>query len=248
MLSGTNMRNLYVLALVVLVSVGLGLSFWFGQTERSELVVAPHSLQSLEGFQTQLPLSRENLALYSHVVFGIQPEAREHQQALPILLQALTQSGLPFESLVIDSTLGLDQTQFPGATWVNFSTEASSFLDQYGALLTSQRKVIFILSNFQSSQLVKGNFVDGLKQRLGLSVLSFSFVRVPQYREHEGRLEISCSVSVADNVGSGSLGCQMLQLARRFYYRWPKEGQYLFALEKVQASDWLIYLQQPQRL
>jgi hypothetical protein len=242
------MRNLYVLALLILVSIGLGISFWFGQGERSELVLAPQALNTLENFGAQLPLSAENLAPYSHVILGIQAEATEHQEALPILLQTLTGSGLQYESLVIDSTLGLDQAKFPGATWVNFATEARSFLDKYGALLTSQRQVIFILSNFQSSQLVKGNFVDGLKKRLNLNVLSISMVRVPQYREHEGRLEISCSVSVVDSVGSGALGCQMLQLARRFYYQWPKEGKYLTAIERVTASDWLLYFQRPQNL
>lgn len=237
------LKKLYWVVLVVVILAGLTMVLYYGTKPR------PVPKIKLSNFETPTVLSKalllrlnQEIKLSPIIVLGVDPKEEVHFEVWQNFFAANQDPLTKYSSLVMDKDLG-HADQFPGALALNTVEDFETVvLGLQGAIQRNER-VAILVPTIYSSQLVHANFVHRLKERLGMEITSISLSGFPRTREAEQTMPIACIVEGVDDVGTGTLGCMIVQMSRNQYRNQKVEsGKWVGLAEQVGLKDYLVLL------
>lgn len=237
------LKKLYWIILVILVLAGVALVLYYGTKPRP---VPKIKLSNFEepGVLSRSLLLRLNLEIKNSpvLVIGADPKEEVHFLVWQKFFEANQEAGSKYDSLVVDKDLG-HADKFPGALALDTLEEIETVIAGVQGAIERNERVAILVPTVYSSQLVHANFVQRLKERLGQEVTSISLSGFPRTREGEKTMPIACVVEGVDDVGTGGLGCMIVQMSRNQYRNKKVEsGKWVGLAEQVGLRDYLVLL------
>ena len=231
------------IAFISLLVFGMGVVLYFGISPKPipKITLSEFSGPDLmaEALIIRLRQEMQNSPVIFLGVDSEQPSQLEIWKDL--LLRIKDDPKLKFDSLVLDSSLP-DIANFEGAE----KMDVREGIDELGQSLQSailhQQRVAVIAPNIYTSQLIHQNPVSVFKQKTGVQPLSLSVSGFSRSRSGESEMAIPCVVQAIDEVGTGPLGCMILQEGRTLYRKKMKPGYvgHVGLVDQVGANDYLV--------
>lgn len=233
--------KLLVSGFILMVLAGVIFTLKFGMRPR------PLPKINISSFETPLKLAesielrlREEIKSMPILILGYQPEKPHQLELIKEFLKSNKEPGMNYETVVADEHLELP-TELGVSEKIDTNQKVEALAQGLKTALEQKRRVALIVPSIYSAQLVGGNVADLLKRQYQLPITSFTVVELPRTREQEKEVSIPCLMTDADNTGTGSLGCAILQAGRATYRKKMPPGFRTGMMDQRGSSDYFIF-------
>ncbi|KHD88673.1 MAG: hypothetical protein OM95_07660 [Bdellovibrio sp. ArHS] len=174
------------------------------------------------------------------VLFGVTPNHIEDMELLRGFFEANQEQGSKYDVIVVEPMLPYVEL-FNSSMRVDIKNEMDRFVDGVNKAREQGLRVAAIVPNIYSSQLLKKNPANRLKEEYKLDVVSFSVTKFPVTRQQEEAFQPKCAVEEGkDLAGTGALGCMIQNIARKTYRKKFEDNKYSGMMEQTGAKDYII--------
>lgn len=174
------------------------------------------------------------------LLFGVTPNFIEDMELVRGFVEANQTQGMKYEVIVVEPMLPYVEL-FNSSMRIDIKEEMSRFVEGVKKAREQGLRVIAIVPNIYSTQLLKNNPVSRLKEEYKLDVMSFTVSKFPVTREQEEVFEPKCILETgADMAGTGSFGCMVQNMARKMYRKKFEDNKYAGLMDQTGAKDYLI--------
>lgn len=176
------------------------------------------------------------------VLLGVTPNQIEDMELWRGFIDANNQPGSKYDIIVGDPKLPYLEL-FPEVVHMDIQEEMPRFVEGVKHARANGQRMAVIVPTLYSSKLIRGNPANRLKSNFAIETTSFSAVKFPSTREHEAAFTPKCEMeSGKDLAGTGSLGCLLLEIARKTYRKTLEPGRYSGMMEMTGTNDYLVLL------
>lgn len=174
------------------------------------------------------------------VLLGVTPNKIEDMELWRGFFEANQEPGSKYDVIVVEPMLPYVEL-FVSNMRIDIKEEMSRFVEGVQKARAEGLRVAVIVPNIYSSQLIKKNPANRLKEEYKLDITSFSVTKFPVTREQEESFEPKCQLEEGrDLAGTGHLGCMIQNIARKAYRKKFEDGKYSGMMEQTGAKDYLI--------
>lgn len=237
------MKYLYWIGAVAVIGLGIYFSANFS--------IQPQSIPKIKFSQVKTPeeLGKgvyERLRLEIReapiVLLGVTPNHIEDMELWRGFFEANQEAGSKYDVIVVEPMLPYIEL-FNSNMRIDIKDETARFVEGVQKARAEGLRVAVIVPNIYSSQLLKKNPANRLKDEYKLDVVSFSVTKFPVTREQEQAFEPKCVYEEGkDFAGTGPLGCMIQNIARKTYRKKLEQNKYSGVMEQTGAKDYLILL------
>ncbi|WP_413612705.1 hypothetical protein [Bdellovibrio sp. HCB-110] len=176
------------------------------------------------------------------VLLGVTPNKIEDMELLRGFFEANQEPGSKYDVIVVEPMLPYVEL-FSSNMRIDIKAEMDRFVEGVKKARAEGLRVAAIVPNVYSSQLLKKNPANRLKDEYKLDIVSFSVTKFPVTREQEQFFEPKCELEEGkDLAGTGALGCMIQNIARKTYRKKFEDGKYSGMMEQTGGKDYLILL------
>ncbi|WII72534.1 hypothetical protein QJS83_01450 [Bdellovibrio sp. 22V] len=235
------MKYFYWICAVAVIALGI-----FFATQFS---IQPKSIPKIKFSQVSLPeelgkgiYERLRLEIKESpiVLLGVTPNHIEDIELWRGFLEANQEQGSKYDVIVVEPMLPYVEL-FPSNMRIDIKEDMNRFVEGVKKAREQGLRVAVIVPNIYSSQLLKKNPANRLKEEYKLDVTSFSIMKFPVTREQEEAFEPKCVVEAGkDFSGQGPIGCMVREIARKTYRKKFEDGKYSGLMEQTGSKDYLI--------
>ncbi|KYG68630.1 hypothetical protein AZI87_05180 [Bdellovibrio bacteriovorus] len=174
------------------------------------------------------------------VLFGVTPNQIEDMELLRGFFEANQEAGSKYDVIVVEPMLPYVEL-FNSNMRVDIKNEMDRFVDGVKKAREQGLRVAAIVPNIYSSQLLKKNPANRLKEEYKLDVVSFSVTKFPVTRQQEESFEPKCVIEEGKDLsGTGPLGCMIQNIARKTYRKKFEDNKFSGMMEQTGAKDYII--------
>ncbi|KYG70548.1 hypothetical protein [Bdellovibrio bacteriovorus] len=174
------------------------------------------------------------------VLLGVTPNQIEDMELLRGFFEANQEAGSKYDVIVVEPMLPYVEL-FNSNMRVDIKNEMDRFVDGVKTAREQGLRVAAIVPNIYSSQLLKKNPANRLKEEYKLDVVSFSITKFPVTRQQEESFEPKCVIEEGkDLAGTGPLGCMIQNIARKTYRKKFEDNKFSGMMEQTGAKDYII--------
>jgi len=176
------------------------------------------------------------------VLLGVTPNQIEDMELWRGFFEANQEPGSKYDVIVVEPMLPYVEL-FSSNMRIDIKEEMPRFVEGVKKAREQGLRVAVIVPNIYSSQLLKKNPANRLKEEYKLDIVSFSVVKFPVTREQEAAFDPPCVFEEGkDMAGTGALGCMIRNIARKTYRKKFEDNKYSGMMEQTGAKDYLILL------
>lgn len=180
------------------------------------------------------------------VMFGVTPNYVEDMEVVRGFVEANQTPGSKYDVIVVEPMLPYVEL-FVSSMRIDIKEEMQRFVDGVKKAREQGLRVLVIVPNIYSSQLLKNNPAYRLKEEYKLDVMSFSVTKFPVTRAQEASFEPKCFLQEGtDYAGTAALGCMIQNIARKTYRKTFESNKYSGMMEQTGAKDYLILFNRNQ--
>ncbi|NUN06012.1 MAG: hypothetical protein HUU57_09635 [Bdellovibrio sp.] len=237
------MKYLYWIGAVAVISLGIYFAANFS--------IQPESIPKIKFSQFKAPedLGKnlyESLRLEVReaplLLFGVTPNAIDDMELVRGFHEANQEPGSKYDMIVVEPMLPYVEL-FDSSMRIDIKEEMSRFVEGVQKARAEGLRVLVIVPNIYSSQLLQKNPANRLKADYKLDFVSLTVSKFPMTREQELSFEPKCAYEEGKDIaGTGVLGCMIQTLARRTYRKKLEPNQYSGMAEQTGPKDYLILL------
>lgn len=238
----SNMKTKFLVSgFLIMVLAGVFFTLKFGLQPRPLAKINISSFETPLKFAESIELRlREEIKATPILILGYQPEKPHQLELVREFLKSNKEPEMSYEAVVADEHLDLP-TEIGVSEKIDTNQKIEALAQGLKTALEQKRRVVLIVPSIYSAQLVGGNVADLLKRQYQLPIGSFTVVELPRTREQEKEVTIPCLMKDADNTGTGSLGCAILQAGRATYRKKMPPGFRTGMMDQRGGSDFLIF-------
>lgn len=225
----------------VLLVLGLALALLVGRKPRPEVVIPLQSIESPAAYALKVHEQiQKQIKQTPILVLGYQAEHPEQFEVVRALLQNIQATDSKFDTWIAEDKLDL-----PELWQVPEKVQMSGDLGPIGLGLKQGleqgRRILVLVPSVFSSPLISTNLADQLDRRFHLPVLTVTLAELPRTREDEKSVTIPCAMPDADSIGTGVLGCAILQAGRSTYRKPTSPNSRIGFMDQRSPSDFLVF-------
>ncbi len=214
--------RLYIPAMVLILTVGMGFALKFGYKQVPPIVMSPSFFdQPAEIGAVVFRRFYEPIREAPTVAFGIPLEPEFHRDILKGFLLAAEQSGFHFDQIIAEQQMpDLDLGGVTVTTVIKTATNSdtqSELVDAVTKAEAAGHHTLLYLPTVFSTHILTGNPLLRLEKAVGHSIFSFSTGALPLANDQEYLVDPACLGTERDSSGTSDLGCAILMAARPFY-------------------------------
>lgn len=231
--------------MAVVVLLGLIAVMYYGVQPRAIAKIKISEFTNLEEASNAIQLRlRQELQMNSVLLIGVESGKTELENlAQTLLLRQMSDPIFNRQTLFIDQDLEQLMPSLSGLVGERLSVQKDK--DRLlSALRTANEKklnVAVVLPAEFAAGMLKDSAAEFLHKN-EIKFLSLIFMSLSRNREQEQQTTIPCRVADHDLEGTGSLGCEAIQLARMNYRKKMHAGQWVGLLSQVSATDYLFLI------
>ncbi len=174
------------------------------------------------------------------VLLGVTPNQIEDMELWRGFFEANQEPGSKYDMIVVEPMLPYVEL-FNSNMRIDIKEETARFVEGVKKAREEGLRVAVIVPNIYSSQLLKKNPANRLKDEYKLDVVSFSVTKFPVTREQEQVFEPKCTIEEGkDLAGTGALGCMIQNIARKTYRKKIEDNKYSGLMDQTGAKDYII--------
>lgn len=235
-------KAIYWVTALIVLSVGITICVYFGIQPKSIPKIKLSYLKTSREFGDAMVLSSQPaIDKTKLILLGVLPEMSSHKELIPEMVDSLRRK-YPNLVVIVDFRFGLKESLHADAE-INPDVGNSDIATLIEAPLRLDKRILLILSVVHTSSLIKRNLINGLREQFAGQVMGLTIGNFPRSREEESDSLIRCQTEEADPTGYGSLGCMVLAMSRRNYYKRSKEvtmnSGYVGMMDQVGLFDFL---------
>ena len=237
------MKYLYWLAALIVIGVGVYFSthFSIGPETITKIKFAQFSSPEELGKKVFEDLKAEVKAA-PIVILGVTPNKIEDLELWRGFFEANQEKDSKYDVIVVESMLPYVEI-FNTAMHVPVKEEMDRLVEGIRKAREQNLRVAVIVPSIYSSQLIKSNPVERLKEEYKLDVTSLTVAKFPVTRDQERTFEPKCIDSgEVDPAGTSALGCMIRNTARKSFRQKFEAGKFTGTMEQTGAKDFLILL------
>lgn len=237
------MKYLYWISAVAVIALGIFFAVNFS--------IQPQSIPKIKFSQVSTPEElgkgiyerlRLEVKAAPVVLLGVTPNKIEDMELWRGFFEANQEKGSKYDVIVVEPMLPYVEL-FDSNMRIDIKEEMPRFVDGVKKALSEGLRVAVIVPNVYSSQLLKKNPANRLKDEFKLDVVSFTVSKFPVTREQEEVFDPKCEMDEGrDLAGTGAFGCMVQNIARKTYRKKFEDNKYSGMMEQTGAKDYLILL------
>ncbi len=239
------MKTFYWVGAFIVISGGIALSLFFGGIESRAVQKIKYSkVDTPEKFGAAVFARLREEIRQSNVLFlGVDPYQEEHYKMWQGFIHASNIPGYAYQVISIDPQLPHKSVmQFSGE--IDIQKDAKRFISGVQQAIKDGQRVLFIFPSVYVSQLIKQSPASVLQSQYQIKVMTMTASNFPQSREEEKDFEPTCVVE-NDTKGTGTLGCEIFEMARNTYRKVHDPKKYAGLMSLVGLDDYLVLFNPP---
>jgi hypothetical protein len=235
------MKYVYWVSAIAVIALGIYFASVFS--------IQPQSIPKIKFSQVELPETLgkgifERMRLEVHeapiILLGVTPNHIEDLELWRGFLQANTEKGLKYDMIAVEPMLPFVEL-FSSSMRIDMKDDMVRFVEGIKKAREQGLRVAVIVPTIYSTQMLKGNPADRLKNEFKLDITSFSVTKFPVTREQEEAFEPKCEVEAGKDLeGTGPLGCMIREIARKTYRKKLEQNKFTGLMEQTGEKDYLI--------
>lgn len=236
-------KYLYWISVVAIVGLGLYFAMSVSVHPETQTILKWSQFSTPEEFgKSVFEQVRADVKKSPVLFLGVTPNKIEDMELWRGFLEANQEPGSKYDVVVVEPMLPYVEL-FASNMRIDIKEDMSRFVEGVQKARSEGLRVVVIVPNIYSSQLLKKNPVNRLKEDYKMEALSLSATKFPVTREQEESFDPKCVMEEGkDLTGTGPLGCVILNLARRTYRFKMEDNKYSGLMEKLSPADYLILL------
>ena len=235
------MKYLYWLGAIAVVALGIYFSMSFS--------VGPESIPKINFTQVSVPedLGKQvfdklklEVKAAPILVFGVAPGHTEDMELIRGFFEANQEAGSKYEVLIVEPMLPYVEL-FNTGIYIPMKEDMPRLVEGIQKARAQGLRVVIVVPNIYSSQLLPNNPVDRLKSEYKMDLTSISISKFPLTREQEETFDPKCfDGGAVDPAGTSPLGCVVRNMARKTYRKKFEANKYSGALDQTGPKDFVI--------
>jgi hypothetical protein len=220
----------------VLIVLGVAAVVYFGVKPRPVVKIKFSQFENSMVVANSISLSlMQELRETPILIVGIDPQEPFHKE---IALQIWRNGG--YDSLLVDSAIPHADLK---AEAFNIKDDVDRFIGGIDGVLDKHLRLMVIVPQFESSQMIPSTVASAIKQRYKHPVFtSITFAILPRTREQEKSLPVPCNTGEEDRGGTAGLGCMLIMKSRHLYRKKLQSGQWVGFLDQIGTTDFVFLL------
>lgn len=244
----TVMKYLYWIGAAIVLIGGLVASLYFG--------IQPRTLPKITAsyFQTEDEMAkaisqrlRQELFNYDFLFLGAEPGRPEHLRLwLSFLEEQKKEVGGAYTVLIVDpeykATLSTEDLKLLTADQeISLKDSVAEVAEVIKNARVQKKRVAYLAPNLYTAQMLQQSPTQRLKHEFQLKTASFSAVYFPMTPEEENNLLFPCSTDEKDYLGTGKLGCAVIQKYRVIRRKLKPKLNFTGLMDLTGESDYLVF-------
>lgn len=237
------MKYLYWVGVIVVLGLGVFLAVNMPERPSSQSKIKFSQVSTPEELGQKIYESlRSEIKNAPLILLGVTPNQIEDMELWRGFFEANQEVGSKYDMIVVEPLLPYVEL-FHSNMRIDIKEDLPRFIEGVQKARAEGLRVAVIVPNIYSSQLLKKNPANRLKEDYKLDVVSLSVTKFPVTREQEDAFEPKCIMEEGrDPAGTGLLGCMIQNMARRTYMQKFEDNKYSGLMEQISPQDYLILL------
>lgn len=241
------MKHIYWLGVVLVVSLGVYFS--------THMTVSPESISKVKFAQYSLPEEfgkvifeelQGEIKSAPLIFLGVTPNKIEDLELWRGFLESNQKPGEKYDVIVVEAMLPSVEI-FQNGLHLPVKEDMPRLAEGIKKARKQGLRVAVIAPHIYTSQLIKSNPVDRLKQEFQIQGVSLTVTKFPTTRNEESTFQPACIDSGAQDIaGTSNLGCMIRNMARKTYKnlaadkKKPEPKKYSGLMDQITQQDYLI--------